>query len=195
MERWAVAIPGPAVTGDGLNRRPCANRRLRQSRRGRLDWRPSVTRRRSWSGGSQPGNRRKAESQGDRRLSQTADRGPSVRHGIFSVASCATYGVALVTLRGRRDKGPPTWKPAAQVQRPTSSPCCNLPDATVRFHRRCDAFGVTHVPRARTTNTDSSSTSAADADTSVRAVMTLCASNSIVRDVVPTRVMRPRAST
>ena len=60
--------------------------------------------------------------------------------------------------------------------------------------KRCEPAGTTHVPRAVQTTTGSASRSAADSETSGRAVMTLRASNSMARDVVPTRVMRARAS-
>ena len=59
---------------------------------------------------------------------------------------------------------------------------------------RLQAAGTTQVPLARQTSTGSSSTSAADALISGRAVMTLWAVKVILREVFPTETISPLAS-
>ena len=61
---------------------------------------------------------------------------------------------------------------------------------------RCSSRGTTHVPTARHTTTGSANASAADtAKSGVRQFRTtFLASNAMVREVLPTRVMTPVAS-
>ncbi len=101
-------------------------------------------------------------------------------------SNCAAFRAS--TLPRRRPRSGPLSRFLAvsspvQIQRLTSS-----------VYLRFLSLGVTQVPEARQTTAGGSRTSAALSPISGRAAMTLRASNSILRDVLPVCTMRPSAS-